>query len=238
MLFFLCKGTTFPRKTRFIKGLNVKFHQKWMSSDAFYHPRFGADGVFFYFCRQNRLFMTQKEAIIEALKRLGGKAKMSEICKLACEIGDFTGSNAPYNTIRNCIYMNHRDFRKSEQKGWWELVSYQEEIACRDKRIKELEEENAQLRAVKTEDDFVLRFIKKVKHHLKRDRKTVEEIRKLMDALGRSDADKELDDWLQGKDKKVVKQVTKKYIQKNINSQVFSGSITESEFNGGGLNNE
>ena len=27
-----------------------------------------------------------------------------------------------------------------------------------------------------------------------------------MDALGRSDADKELDDWLQGKDKKVVKQ--------------------------------
>ena len=59
-----------------------------------------------------------------------------------------------------------------------------------------------------------------------------------MDALGRSDADKELDDWLQGKDKKVVKQVTKKYIQKNINSQVFTGNITESEFNGGGSDNE
>jgi hypothetical protein len=97
---------------------------------------------------------------------------------------------------------------------------------------------NTRLKSVKTEDDFVVRFVKKVKHNLKRDKKTVEEIRKLMDALGRSDADKELDDWLQGKDKKVVKQVTKKYIQKNINSQVFTGSITESEFNGGGSDNE
>ena len=97
---------------------------------------------------------------------------------------------------------------------------------------------NARLKSVKTEDDFVVRFVKKVKHNLKRDKKTVEEIRKLMDALGRSDADKELDDWLQGKDKKVVKQVTKKYIQKNINSQVFTGNITESEFNGGGSDNE
>ena len=54
----------------------------------------------------------------------------------------------------------------------------------------------------------------------------------------KQEIDKELDDWLQGKDKKVVKQVTKKYIQKNINSQVFTGSITESKFNGGGTNNE
>ena len=182
--------------------------------------------------------MAQKDAIIEALKRLGGKAKMSEICKLARNIGDFSHGKTPDNTIRNCIYTNPGDFRQSKEKGWWELVSYQEELASRDRRIKELEEENAQLKAVKTEDDFVAKFVKKVKHNLKRDKKTVEEIRKLMDALGRSDADKELDDWLQGKDKKVVKQVTKKYIQKNINSQVFTGSVTESEFNGGGSNNE
>lgn len=182
--------------------------------------------------------MAQKDAIIEALKRLGGKAKMCEICKLARNIGDFSHSKTPDNTIRNCIYTNPGDFRQSKEKGCWELVSYQEELASRDRRIKELEKENAQLKAVKTEDDFVAKFVKKVKHNLKRDKKTVEEIRKLMDALGRSDADKELDDWLQGKDKKVVKQVTKKYIQKNINSQVFTGSVTESEFNGGGSNNE
>lgn len=181
--------------------------------------------------------MTQKEAIIEVLNRLGGKANLNDIYRYAYTKADFSGSKDWKATIRWYLQKETDSFR-STKRGSWELVSYQEELASRDKRIKELEEENARLKAVKTEDDFVERFVKKVKHNLKRDKKTVEEIRKLMDALGRSDADKELDDWLQGKDKKVVKQVTKKYIQKNINSQVFTGSITESKFNGGGTNNE
>ena len=163
---------------------------------------------------------------------------MKLLCAKVQEIVVFKGAT-PYNSICTELINHPKNFRRTEgKKGWWELVSYQEEIASRDKRIKELEEDNARLKSVKTEDDFVARFVKKVKHNLKRDKKTVEEIRKLMDALGRPDADKELDDWLQGKDKKVVKQVTKKYIQKNINSQVFTGSITESEFNGGGSDNE
>lgn len=181
--------------------------------------------------------MTQKEAIIEALNRLGGKASLNDIYRFAYTLADFSGSKDWKATIRWYLQKETDSFR-STNRGSWELVSYQEEIASRDKRIKELEEDNARLKSVKTEDDFVARFVKKVKHNLKRDKKTVEEIRKLMDALGRPDADKELDDWLQGKDKKVVKQVTKKYIQKNINSQVFTGSITESEFNGGGSDNE
>ena len=163
---------------------------------------------------------------------------MKLLCAKVQEIVVFKGAT-PYNSICTELINHPKNFRRTEgKKGWWELVSYQEEIASRDKRIKELEEDNARLKSVETEDDFVARFVKKVKHNLKRDKKTVEEIRKLMDALGRPDADKELDDWLQGKDKKVVKQVTKKYIQKNINSQVFTGSITESEFNGGGSDNE
>lgn len=181
--------------------------------------------------------MTQKEAIIEALNHLGGKASLNDIYRFAYTLADFSGSKDWKATIRWYLQKETDSFR-STKRGSWELVSYQEEIASRDKRIKELEEDNARLKSVETEDDFVARFVKKVKHNLKRDKKTVEEIRKLMDALGRPDADKELDDWLQGKDKKVVKQVTKKYIQKNINSQVFTGSITESEFNGGGSDNE
>ena len=162
---------------------------------------------------------------------------MKLLCAKVQEIVVFKGAT-PYNSICTELINHPKNFRRTEgKKGWWELVSYQEEIASRDKRIKELEEDNARLKSVKTEDDFVARFVNKVKHNLKRDKKTVEEIRKLMDALGRSDADKDLDDWLQGKDTKVIKQVTKKYIQKNINSQIFTGSITESEFNGGGLGN-
>ena len=182
--------------------------------------------------------MTINEACIKVLTELGGRAPLKLLCAKVQEIVVFKGAT-PYNSICTELINHPKNFRRTEgKKGWWELVSYQEEIASRDKRIKELEEDNARLKSVKTEDDFVARFVKKVKHNLKRDKKTVEEIRKLMDALGRPDADKELDDWLQGKDKKVVKQVTKKYIQKNINSQVFTGSITESEFNGGGSDNE
>ena len=184
-------------------------------------------------------YMTISEACEKVLIDLGGRAQLPDIYPRVLKLVTFTGAT-PKNSIRTEMKNHPLIFRHSpnKPKGWWELVSYQEEIASRDKRIKELEEENARLKTIKTEDDFVLRFVKKVKHNLKRDKKTVEEIRKLMDALGRSDADKELDDWLQGKDKKVVKQVTKKYIQKNINSQVFTGNITESEFNGGGENNE
>ena len=180
--------------------------------------------------------MTISEACEKVLRDLGGRAQLPDIYPRVLKLVTFT----PKNSIRTEMKNHPLIFRHSpnKPKGWWELVSYQEEIASRDKRIKELEEDNARLKSVKTEDDFVARFVKKVKHNLKRDKKTVEEIRKLMDALGRPDADKELDDWLQGKDKKVVKQVTKKYIQKNINSQVFTGSITESEFNGGGSDNE
>lgn len=184
--------------------------------------------------------MTHKEAVQNALEILGGKAQLKQIYPVAIKlIGNNTKSQDIKATIRRELNSSPLTFKSTPgEEGNWELVSYQEEIASRDKRIKELEEENARLKTIKTEDDFVERFVKKVKHNLKRDKKTVEEIRKLMDALGRSDADKVLDDWLQGKDKKVVKQVTKKFIQKNINSQVFTGSITESEFNGGGSDYE
>lgn len=155
--------------------------------------------------------MTQKEAIIEALHRLGGKASLNDIYRFAYMNADFSGSKDWKATIRWYLQKDTSSFRSSK-RGWWELVSYQEEIARFKQRIMKLEEENACLKAVKTEDDFVKRFVKKVKHHLKRDKKTVEEIRRLMDALGRSDADKELDEWLQNNDKE-------------YHGNIFNGSV-------------
>lgn len=184
--------------------------------------------------------MTHTEALRQVLEELGGRAHLSEIYpRVVSRICFKEGSNIQA-TLRTALQRHPRLFKSSPNMpdGWWELVSYQEEISVRDQRIKELEDENRRLKAVPTEDDFVTRLVKKVKHNLKRDKKTVEEIRKLMDALGRSDADKELDEWLQGKPKPVVKQVTKNFIQKNINSQVFTGNVTESDFNAGGQGNE
>lgn len=104
--------------------------------------------------------MTQKEAIEEALHRLGGRARLRDIYPLAIELGNFSRSKDKKATIRNCLLTNLRYFRPSpdKPKGWWELTSFQEEIAKRDQRIKELTEENERLKVVKTEDDFVRRL--------------------------------------------------------------------------------
>ena len=208
-----------------------------MSVDGFYHPPFGADGVFYYFCRQNRRNMKQKEAIIEALNRLGGKAKMSEICKWAIAIGDFSGSKNPKNTIRNCIYTNPKDFRSSGN-GCWELVSYQEEIANRDKEIARLKAEVERLKTIKTEDEFVKRLLKSTKSLFSVNRKHADYVRLVLLKLGRDEEEKELLAWIERREQKVVKKKTNKIIQKISNSQIFNGPITESEFGGGGTNNE
>ncbi len=181
--------------------------------------------------------MTQKEAVEKALNILGGKASNKQIYPLAMKFADFSGSKTPEATIRNYLQTGKDLFRPSSKRGWWELVSYQEEVAKLKQEIADLKAEVAdrdetirQLKSVETADKFVGRLVKKVKTLCKRDKKTAEEIRILMDVLGRADAEKAIDDWLQGKDKKPVKKVTKKYYQKNINSQVFTNKITESEF--------
>lgn len=148
--------------------------------------------------------MTHVEALKYVLAELGGRAQLKEVYPRVIKMISFKKGSNIRATLRTALQRNPKFFRQSNGKpdGWWELVSYQEDIANRDNRIKELEAENMRLKAIKTEDEFVARFLDKVKHNLKRDEKTVEEIRKLMDALGRQDADKELDDWLQGKDQK------------------------------------
>ena len=109
--------------------------------------------------------MTQRESIMKALQSLGGRAQLQEIYPLAVEIGDFSGSKDKKATIRNCLQTSPKYFRRSPDKpdGWWELLSYQEEIALRDLRIKELEEENERLKNVRSENDFVRKLVRETK---------------------------------------------------------------------------
>ena len=85
--------------------------------------------------------MTQKEAIEKALEKLGGRATLQEIYPLAIGMGHFSGSKDKKATIRNYLQTSPKNFRRSPGKpdGWYELISYQENIACRDRRIAELE---------------------------------------------------------------------------------------------------
>ena len=50
-------------------------------------------------------------------------------------------------------------------------------------------------------DDFVQRIVKETKHLYKHDRKKADAIRQIMIKVGRSDADAELDAWIEGKEK-------------------------------------
>lgn len=181
--------------------------------------------------------MTQKEAIIEALKRLGGRANLGDIYRLAPNLGDFSGSSNWKATIRSCLQREFDTFRSSK-RGWWELVSYQEEIAERDKEIARLKAEVERLKAVKTEDDFVRRLVNATKNLFGINRKHADYVRQVLSKLGRDEEQEELLAWIERKEQKTAKKVTKKIIQKINNSQVFNGTITESEFNGGGMNNE
>lgn len=148
--------------------------------------------------------MTQKEAIVKALQTLGGRAQLKAIYPLAVEFGDFSRSKDKEATIRNCLLTSPKCFRRSPDKpsGWWELVSYQEELAKRDLRIKKLMEENERLKAVKTEDDFVERFVEEAKRFYKHERKKADAIRQIMIKVGRRDAEADIDAWIEGREYK------------------------------------
>ena len=150
--------------------------------------------------------MTQKEAIEEALRRLGGRARLQDIYPLASELGDFSGSKDQKATIRNYLQKSPKSFRRSPDKpqGWWELFSYQEEIAVRDQRIKELEEENEQLKAVETADAFVKRLLKEAKNFFKRDVTKADGIRQILYKVGRDDAAVEIDKWIEEQQKPTI----------------------------------
>lgn len=92
--------------------------------------------------------MTQKEAVYEALKELGGRSTNKLIYKHALPKADFSNAKTPKNTIR-AILQRHPLIQEAVGKpaGWWELCSYNEEreqlkaeIARRDEEIAALKE--------------------------------------------------------------------------------------------------
>jgi len=167
--------------------------------------------------------MTQREAIMKALQSLGGRAQLQEIYPLAVEIGDFSGSKDKKATIRNCLQTSPKYFRRSPDKpdGWWELLSYQEEIALRDLRIKELEEENERLKNVRSENDFVRKLVRETKKLYKHEKEKTEVIRQILYKLGRTDAEEELDAWIEGKEYKPSVNVAGDYVvNKHVENEV------------------
>lgn len=170
--------------------------------------------------------MTQKEAIIEALKRLGGKANLHDIYRFAYTLADFSGSKDWKATIRWYLQKEIDAFRSSK-RGWWELISYQEDIACRDKRIAELEallvdrdKEISELKLQETAEFFVGRMIDAAKTVFATKRNDARPVQQVLVVMNRPEQ-QELMEWIIGKPTKVVnKTITKKIVQKTINKGI------------------
>lgn len=73
------------------------------------------------------------------------------------------------------------------------------------KEIDKLKTTIDELKKRPSEDDFVKRFVKETKHFHKHDRKKADVIRQIMIKVGRADADEELDAWIEGSERPLVK---------------------------------
>ena len=142
---------------------------------------------------------------------LGGKAQLKQIYPVAKKlIGQNTQSNNIEATIRRELNSSPLHFKSTPgKKGSWELISYQEEMSNLKAQLAEKDIVIEELKKMSTENDFIRRLLDKLKTVWKDDKKTINESRKILDALGRSDVVAELDNYLDSKNKKQNKQKEK-----------------------------
>jgi hypothetical protein len=156
--------------------------------------------------------ITHKEAVIKSLEMLGGKAQLKQIYPVAIKlIGKNTTAKDIKAIIRREINSNPLIFKSAGEKdGTWELLSYQEELAKKNQEISVLKDKllikEQYLKSLKTEDDFIKRLLRKLKTIWKDDKKTIGEIRKILDSLGRPDVVEEIDAFMERRTKRTKKQ--------------------------------
>lgn len=148
--------------------------------------------------------MSQKEAIIQALRKLGGRAPLNEIYKYAFSLADFSGSQDRKATIRWYL-QKCTDVFRSPKRGWWELVSYQEEVATLKKENDELKEKNRLLLSIPKEAEFIKNFLNEVMNEYKRKRAEADPIRNILRHMGYEEAAAVLDAWIDEKEDELIK---------------------------------
>lgn len=83
--------------------------------------------------------LTHKEAVKNALVEMGGRARLRDIYPRVIPFVKYKPGSDIRATLRRLLQTTPELFRPVEgMKGWWELVSYQEELAAKDKKIAEL----------------------------------------------------------------------------------------------------
>lgn len=87
--------------------------------------------------------LTHKDACKKALEELGGRARLKDIYPRVIPLVKYKPGSDIKATLRRQLQTTPKLFRRVEgMKGWYELVSYQEELAAKDKKIAELTNSN------------------------------------------------------------------------------------------------
>jgi hypothetical protein len=80
--------------------------------------------------------LTHKEAVKKVLEELGGRARLRDIYPRVIPLVKYKPGSDIRATLLRLLQTTPILFRHTEgRKGWWELVSYQEELAVRDRKI-------------------------------------------------------------------------------------------------------
>ena len=154
--------------------------------------------------------MTQKEALEQALKDLGGRAHLQDIYPVALKYITHKEGSKIYDSLRGCIH-DKRRFRPSPDKpqGWYELLSFQEEVAALKKENEELKESNKLLMSIPKEAEFVEKFLEEIMNEYKRKRPNADPIRNILRHMGHEEAAAVLDAWIDEKEDELKKALEK-----------------------------
>lgn len=142
--------------------------------------------------------MTQIEAVVEALKKLGGKAELKYIYMVAIDlIGEHNSKNIRAN-IRRCLNSNPYLFYPIEERGdgWWGLVSYKNELEKKDARIVELEAEVKEYKNRPTLESFVKLLLEVTMNLFLINRHNADYIRQVLSVMGLKKEEAVLAAWI------------------------------------------
>jgi hypothetical protein len=156
---------------------------------------------------KQKIIMTHVNALKHVLVELGGRAQLKDIYPRVIKLITFKEGSNIQATLRTALQRNTKYFRQSEGKpnGWWELVSYQEEVAALKKENEVLKERNNILMAIPKEADFIEMFLAEVMNEYKRKRPDADPIRNILRHMGHEEAAAVLDAWIDEKEDELAK---------------------------------
>ncbi len=163
--------------------------------------------------------MTISEACEKALKDLGGRAHLSDIYPRVLKMVKLRGAT-PTNSIRTEMKSHPLLFRHSPDKprGWWELTSYQEEIAELKSQIVELTETNKLQAAIPKDINLIEKMLPEMMDVCMHERMKANPLRIVLRHLGYEEAAAVLDAWIGEKEDELVKALERLNIQiRNVN---------------------